>query len=60
VSDLFADLNSRRQEIRDYATQRHSWDTVGQITLGVYADFLRDRSPERAPDRNAPSASPSD
>ena len=30
ASDLYADLNSRRQEIRDYATERHSWDVVSQ------------------------------
>jgi glycosyltransferase involved in cell wall biosynthesis len=41
ASDLFADLNSRRQEIIDYATERHSWDVVGHITMSVYAGLLR-------------------
>ena len=41
ASDLYADLNNRRQEIRDYATQRHSWDVVGQMTMSVYASLLR-------------------
>jgi glycosyltransferase involved in cell wall biosynthesis len=36
ASDLFANLNGRRQEIRDYATERHSWDVVSQMTLSVY------------------------
>ena len=41
ASDLYADLNNRRQEIRDYATERHSWDVVGQMTMNVYAGLLR-------------------
>jgi glycosyltransferase involved in cell wall biosynthesis len=41
ASDLFADLNSRRQEIRDYATERHSWDVVGQVTMSMYAGLLQ-------------------
>jgi D-inositol-3-phosphate glycosyltransferase len=45
ASDLFADLNSRRQAIRDFATKRHSWGVVGQMTMSVYANLLRSRSP---------------
>ena len=41
ASDLYANLNNRRQEIRDYATERHSWDVVGQMTINVYAKLLR-------------------
>jgi glycosyltransferase involved in cell wall biosynthesis len=41
ASELYADLNSRRREIRDYATERHSWDVVSQITVNVYAGLLR-------------------
>jgi glycosyltransferase involved in cell wall biosynthesis len=41
ASDLYRDLESRRREIRDYATERHSWDVVGQITMNVYAGLLR-------------------
>jgi glycosyltransferase involved in cell wall biosynthesis len=40
ASDLFADLDSRRQEIRDYATEGHSWDLVGQVTRDVYTRLL--------------------
>lgn len=39
-SDLFRDLESRRQEIRDYAEARHSWDVVGEMTRNVYAELL--------------------
>jgi len=64
ASDLYADLNSRRQEIRDYATERHSWDQIGQMTMTVYADLLRIPFPgewlhrdvsSTSPDVNAPS-----
>jgi glycosyltransferase involved in cell wall biosynthesis len=48
ASDLFAELNSRRREIRDYATERHSWDVVGDMTMSVYAALLRMPSPEHA------------
>jgi D-inositol-3-phosphate glycosyltransferase len=47
ASDLFANLHSRRQQIRDYAAKQHSWDIVGQITMGVYEDLLRVPSPEK-------------
>lgn len=43
-SDLFKALNSRRQEIREYAHQRYSWDTVGELTKNVYKKLLGDRS----------------
>lgn len=45
ASDLYADLNERRQEIRDYASNLHSWDIVSQMTVTVYADLLRIASP---------------
>ena len=41
ASDLYAELDSRRQKIRDYAAERHSWEVVGARTLNVYADLLR-------------------
>ena len=41
ASDLFANLASRRQAIRDFATERHSWDVVGQLTMNVYENLLR-------------------
>jgi len=40
ASDLYANLNNRRQEIRDYATERHSWDVVAKVTRGVYGRLL--------------------
>lgn len=39
-SDLYRDLVFRRQEIRDTANARHSWQTVGQIIQGVYKSTL--------------------
>ena len=57
ASDLYANLNSRRREIRDYATERHSWDVVGQITMSVYAGLLHMPSPEQELNRDASSAS---
>ena len=41
ASDLFANLNSRREGIRDFALARHSWDVVGQMTMEVYANLLQ-------------------
>jgi D-inositol-3-phosphate glycosyltransferase len=41
ASDLFSDLDRRRQKIRDYAIERHSWRVVGQMTMDVYAHLLR-------------------
>jgi len=40
TSDLYRNLNSRRQAIREYATARHSWDKVSQTTASVYANLL--------------------
>jgi glycosyltransferase involved in cell wall biosynthesis len=39
-SDLFKSLPTRRQEIRDFAIQQHSWEIVGQMTRNVYATLL--------------------
>lgn len=41
ASDLFRDLNNRRQGIRGYAAEQHSWDAVGEITMNIYAALLR-------------------
>jgi D-inositol-3-phosphate glycosyltransferase len=40
TSDLYANLNDRRKEIRDYATERHSWHVVGEMTRHVYERLL--------------------
>src|SRR2546426_9896314 len=39
-SELYRGLRNRRQEIRDYAKERHSWNVVGQLTRKVYAELL--------------------
>jgi glycosyltransferase involved in cell wall biosynthesis len=39
-SDLYRHLSERRQAIRDYANQQHSWDVVGAITRDVYAALI--------------------
>jgi glycosyltransferase involved in cell wall biosynthesis len=44
-SDLYKNLDGRRKEIRDYAADLHSWDTVGRITMSVYAGLLQLPSP---------------
>lgn len=43
ASDLYHRLDQRRQEIRNYANERHSWDTVSRITRGVYQELLEKR-----------------
>jgi D-inositol-3-phosphate glycosyltransferase len=40
ATDLYAKLDQRRPGIRQYATERHSWDVVGQMTMRVYAHLL--------------------
>src|SRR6266481_780182 len=42
-SDLFKNLDNRRQEIREYANAKHSWDIVGEITREVYTQLSRKR-----------------
>ena len=39
-SELFRCLPNRRPAIRNYASLRHSWDLVGQMTRSVYAELL--------------------
>jgi D-inositol-3-phosphate glycosyltransferase len=40
ANDLFKNLDGRRKEIRDYAADLHSWDTIGRTTMSVYAGLL--------------------
>ena len=40
-SDMFRELESRREEIRAYANDRYSCDKVGQITRNVYEKLLK-------------------
>ena len=35
-SELFRNLGRTREQIRDYANARHSWDAVGEVTRNVY------------------------
>lgn len=57
ASDLFANLDSRRREIRDYAAARHSWEVISQKTMSVYADLLRPLVPGHPQHREPSKAS---
>jgi D-inositol-3-phosphate glycosyltransferase len=50
TSDLYAALNSQRQEIKDYANERHSWEVVSKKSMNVYARLLHVPSSEQLPD----------
>jgi glycosyltransferase involved in cell wall biosynthesis len=39
-SDLYRDLNKRRQQIREYTEKNHSWNDVARMTTRVYARLL--------------------
>jgi D-inositol-3-phosphate glycosyltransferase len=56
-SDLFLDLNNRRQKISDYAKERHSWSVVGQMTMTLYASLLRSPFPTGMPKREVSETS---
>jgi len=43
-TDLYRDLDHRRQGIRDNALSQHSWATVGRMTRDVYSELLRPAS----------------
>ena len=57
ASDLFAELESRRDPIRKYAAEKHSWDEVGRVTINVYSNLLHSASAKRPLDREAAEAS---
>lgn len=40
-TDLFKTLDSRRQEIRDFAHARNSWDAVSERTYNVYSELAK-------------------
>ena len=44
ASDLYKCLRHRRQEILDYANERHSWEKVSQMTRTVYRELLQNAS----------------
>ena len=39
-SDLCKNLGGRRQEIRNYARSRYSWESVGNVTQRIYTELL--------------------
>jgi len=39
-SELYAQLDQRRQDIREFANERHSWTKVGETTQRVYRELL--------------------
>jgi len=43
-SDLFKNLDARRQEIQDYMSAQHSWDVVADFTRNVYGS-LSEKNP---------------
>ncbi len=45
ASDLYRNLGTRRQEIKDYADLHHSWDAVAELTRNAYAELLGRRQP---------------
>jgi glycosyltransferase involved in cell wall biosynthesis len=42
-SELYRELEMRRQDIKDFAAQKYSWTTVGEITESVYKKLLAQR-----------------
>lgn len=56
-SELFKNLGSRRTQIRQFATERHSWNVVGQLTMSVYAGLLRAEALDREPNREPSNSS---
>jgi D-inositol-3-phosphate glycosyltransferase len=40
ASDLYKELDLRRADIRRYAEETHSWDSVGETTVSVYKELL--------------------
>ncbi len=57
ASDLFANLERRRLEIREFARERHSWELVSELTKRIYAGLLVSKSANAA---GTSSLSPSD
>ncbi len=40
LSEMYTNLATRRQEIKDYANRVHSWSAVGGLTRNGYAEML--------------------
>ena len=60
ASRLYRELHHRRLQIREGARARHSWDTVGQITMEVYARLLGIPNAARATMQNIDDPPPAD
>jgi D-inositol-3-phosphate glycosyltransferase len=43
-SELFANLSTHREAIRDYVMREHSWDIAGRSTVSVYSNLQPERS----------------
>jgi len=43
-SDLYSNLDTRRSEIREYATANHSWRAVGEITQNAYEKLIMENA----------------
>ena len=43
ASDLYVQLEDRRQDIKSYVALHNSWEAVGQITMTVYGALASDR-----------------
>jgi glycosyltransferase involved in cell wall biosynthesis len=56
ASDLFDRLDRQRGEIRERAAKEHSWETVGRMTIEVYAGLLRLVKPSEMQDRESSEA----
>ena len=39
-SDLYRNLDRNREVIRDYASERYSWDKVAKVTIAAYSKLL--------------------
>jgi hypothetical protein len=39
ASDLYKNLEVRRQELKDYADANHSWNAVADLTRNAYAEI---------------------
>lgn len=47
ASDLYRNLENRRDDIKEYAHAQHSWDVVADMTVNVYAGLLNRQANEQ-------------
>ncbi|MBI4684793.1 MAG: glycosyltransferase [Nitrospirae bacterium] len=41
-SDLYKNLESKRQKIIDYANEKYSWEKIGEKTVEVYKKLIEE------------------